>query len=274
MQTYSGRPEQLPDFESPPINEVVLGIQFEPIPGYHLAHLTEVWNLFREDYPNVEYHAPLPPVFETFGARPTQSAGVSFQFGPTVDHPRCWFMSGDRHELIQFQPTRLLFNWRQVDGRGGEYPRYESVRENFSNGFLALDNYCRSSFGRGLQVNQCEITYINRIYGESPKKLPNAPDWLSFLRFDGKEIEGYGGGFTEALRDESGAHARLFTSVNSGADNRGHAMIVVDLTVRGLPKGDGLDETLEFMDLGRNIVVESFTKITTSNAHKRWGRVK
>ncbi|WP_113154838.1 TIGR04255 family protein [Nitratireductor sp. OM-1] len=274
MQQYPGRPEQLPDFESPPINEVVLGVQFEPIPGYHLAHLTEIWNLFRKRYSKVEYQPPLPPVFEAFGARPAQPGGVSFQFGPPFDHPRCWFISEDWHELIQFQPTRFLFNWRQVDGRGGEYPRYESVRGSFSKEFQELDKYCRSTFGSGLQVNQCEITYINRIYGASPKELPNAHEWLSFLRFDDKKIEGYGGGFTEVLRDESGAHARLFTSVNSAADNRGHPMIVVDLTVRGLPKGEGLDQTLEFMDQGRNIIVESFTKITTSYAHKRWGRVK
>ena len=61
------RPEHLPDFESPPLDELVLGVQFSPLPGYSAVFAKDVWGLFRQQFPRVEEKPALDPVFETFG---------------------------------------------------------------------------------------------------------------------------------------------------------------------------------------------------------------
>ena len=57
----------LADFKAPPLNEVVMGIQFQPVPGYQQIRALEVWQLFREQFPVVQEQLPLNPQFETFG---------------------------------------------------------------------------------------------------------------------------------------------------------------------------------------------------------------
>jgi uncharacterized protein (TIGR04255 family) len=71
------RPDHLPDFTDPPLDEVVLGVQFTPVPGYASVHSMKVWDLFRAEFPKVEELPALEPQFETFG-------GVSAQVGPRI----------------------------------------------------------------------------------------------------------------------------------------------------------------------------------------------
>lgn len=61
------RPDHLPDFRTPPLNEVVVGVQFAPARGYQQILAGEVWELYRAQFPTVEEMPPIPPAFETFG---------------------------------------------------------------------------------------------------------------------------------------------------------------------------------------------------------------
>ena len=105
------RPDDLPDFGKPPLNEVVLGVQFAPPSGYSQIRAGQVWELFKGKYPHTEEYMPLPPVFETFGPRVVAQANqLEFIDGPM--HDRYWFLNDAHDELIQFQQDRLLHNWR------------------------------------------------------------------------------------------------------------------------------------------------------------------
>jgi hypothetical protein len=72
MPTYAviNRPTDLADYTSPPVTEVVLGVQFNSIERFLSPHLGLVWERFKPNFPNVEEHPALPPTFETFGPRP------------------------------------------------------------------------------------------------------------------------------------------------------------------------------------------------------------
>ena len=70
----ASRPDHLPDFRKPPLNEVVLGVQFNEPAGYRLIRAFEVWSLFREVYPEVHEQPPLAPIVETELAPPHRGA--------------------------------------------------------------------------------------------------------------------------------------------------------------------------------------------------------
>lgn len=46
--------EDLPDFDTPPVVETVLSVQFEPLPLVRPAHLGLLWNEYRSSFPKTE----------------------------------------------------------------------------------------------------------------------------------------------------------------------------------------------------------------------------
>src|ERR1700677_2295877 len=95
----------LPDFGSPPVVEVAISLQFEPIDALHAAHLGLLWNVFRaKGFSISEDHAELPSTTEDFERKPRPKIGVrllAFDDAPPL--PRIWFLNGARDELIQIQ---------------------------------------------------------------------------------------------------------------------------------------------------------------------------
>ena len=115
----------LPEYECPPLNEVVAGVQFEPLERFHAAHLGLYWARVRDRYPSTEDQPPLAHMKER--ERPPQpftQASLMFQAGPIV--PRCWFLDESKTKLIQIQPDRFLRNWRQIEGTEA-YPRFGTL---------------------------------------------------------------------------------------------------------------------------------------------------
>ena len=265
------RPQHLPDFNDPPLNELVVGVQFAAIPGYDLINAGEVHSLYRDRYPSVELRAPQPPFFETFGA-PATEAGVRFEMGMQTSHPRFWFISEDKHDLVQFETTRFMHNWRQIDGIGGKYPRYEAVMENFKTELAQLDGYSFQKSKFPLQITQAEISYINRIYATEAGSWPFED--LSFLSLPVTEVELGGGYFQRVYETAHGLQGRLYTEFATNRDSFGNPFILFSQTFRGAPDATNIESAIEFIDAGRQIVVESFSKLTTERAHQKWKRTK
>ena len=151
MNAYS-RPSDLPDYERPPVTEVVLSIQFASNNKFQIVHAGLFWNLVHNQFPNVSEQAPLQAVFETFGGPPV-AAPIQVQFSPPF--PRFWFESEDRAYVLQLQQDRILFNWRATSSES-VYPRYETLREHFLTrvqqlaGGLHLDRESRMPAWHGL----------------------------------------------------------------------------------------------------------------------------
>src|SRR5438093_13754302 len=62
----TARPVDLPDFRQPPLSEVVLSLQFDPLDRLKTPLIGILWNRFRERLPEIEEHPPLPQVVERF----------------------------------------------------------------------------------------------------------------------------------------------------------------------------------------------------------------
>lgn len=261
------RPADLPEYGAPPLNELVLGVQFAPIPGYSTIDSGAVWELFRSEFPVVQEQPALSPQFETFGGGP--SPGVQIQFRPVFGPMRLWFITEQGDHLLQFQPDRLLLNWRQ-NGEGS-YPRYERIAETFHECLCKLADHVQATKSYILDINQVEITYINIIPVDDVSEHSR---WLKIVPALGLPIEAMNANFTEVARSDDGKpiarlHHDLRTVISIDGRNKAFQL---DLTYRGKPALPGIDGALKLLGKGRAAIVKRFTELTTKEAHDAWKR--
>ncbi len=266
------RPPDLPDFKAPPVVEVALSVQFEPV-GLTTRHLAELWTESKQQFPHWRDQVPLAPTFELFGVPPAESAW-RFDFGPPPLR-RAVFENADGTELKQFQADRLVRNWT----KGGDpYPRFEYICDRFLEDLKAFCDFSeRHGLGR-VTPNQCEVTYVNLI----PPSASGAPD-LSEI------VAAWTGSFSDAFlaRPESAEVAAHFVIRKSDASPIGRLHIVaapgvdretgdpltrLTLTARGQPLDANTEGVLAFLRLGREHIVRGFTSFTTTKMHEKWGR--
>jgi uncharacterized protein (TIGR04255 family) len=269
------RPSDLPDFRNPPLNEVVIGVQFKPPRGYSQILAGEVWGLFRSEFPHVEEQPPLLPAFETFGRPQPAQFGVGFRIAETSPHSRFWFLSPEKEEIIQFQPDRLLHNWRKV-GDNTEYPRFERMIAKFEQELGGLEDYFStlSPPSQPLMINQCEISYINHILIDRPR---DAGLSLRFLNFHGVDPEDFTAVFHQVMRDDQDRPCGRLTceAVSAFATGKSSRLVIrLSLTARGAPARTDIPAALEFLQRGREMVVRVFADVTTHAAHQFWERVQ
>jgi uncharacterized protein (TIGR04255 family) len=273
MPTGTVRPDHLPEYQNPPLTEVVIGVQFVTPRVYQQIRAGEVWSLFKDQFPNVQEHQALAPTFETFGLPVLGPRRLQLLSG--ASHDRFWFLSEGGEELIQFQQDRLLHNWRKVGDESNEYPRFETMVKRFERELGLLDDYFKSLSSQDLQITQCEITYINHIE-IAPEGHLGAEQWLRFLSFE-KEIqpEDFSVTFRRNVVDDGGKPTgRLISEATVGFKADKRPIIALTLTVRGAPKEASIRSALEFISRGRELIVTQFTQMTTDQAHKVWGRAK
>lgn len=275
------RPADLPDFETPPVIEVVLGIQFDPIAGFASAHSGLVWQRFRDQFPRVEDKAPLDPVREEFGGTPPGIAPFRLEFLDRPPSPRVWFLNTQGTELVQLQRDRIVHNWRKVVP-GDTYPRYEKIKVAFRADTEMLQEVLAENALDPIRPNQWEITYVNHI------ALPLHEGATTFGQLEGviapwsgQHSDGFLGppedirlSVRQVIRD--GAErpvGRLHVGLQPGlrpADKS--QVLILTLTARGQPTEATLDAAFDGLDIGREEIVRGFTSITTHQAHRKWGR--
>lgn len=263
------RPSHLPEFESPPVDEVVMGVQFGSVMNFNTLMYSEVFELFREQYPQAVEQPLLAPTFETFGGK-SRGQGIQINFGP--ERARYWFISQDQSHLIQFQPDRLLINWRKRS-TGDEYPRFENILETFEHHFNTLNNWYTNKFKSPLQINQTEISYINLITVEEYSELS---EWINLFTPSKLNIEGIKATFNEVLKDnDSKGFARIYHELHAAVSpDASKKAFRLTLTVKGSPKSPQLESSCEFLKMGREKIVLRFDEITTEQAHTVWKKVK
>jgi len=275
------RPDDLPDFRFPPVVEVYLSIQFEPIVGFDAAVMSTCCSEFAANFPKIRYQQLLAHELEAFSASPPAAPAFQFQIGGSPDiSVRLALTSADGARLLQIQSDRLVHNWRR-QGSETNYPRYESIRE-------AFEGHARTFWGlvarAGLAdpvIDQCEISYINRI--EVPADsggYAGADRVFSQLRStDGRgslpRLEDLG--FRARYVVEDADHrpiGRLHTLAQPEFDHSGAAppAFRFNLMTRGRPPAPTLDGSLNFFDLGRRTIVRAFAALTMPEMHQVWGR--
>lgn len=269
------RPEHLPDFDNPPVVETVLSVQFETLPLIQTAHLGLLWNEYRASFPKTEDRPMLDPVVERFPETASARVGLKIQTFDNPPVPRLWFINAQGNEMIQVQNDRFIKNWRK-EGDRERYPHYDNtIRPNFDRDYhIFLDFLEKNQLGTP-HVKQCEVTYVNHILaGEGWERYNDVEKIFTFWRSPALTPPGP----AEDLR----LHARFVIPGETGKPigrlhvdlqpavrtSDHHPMYVLHLTARG-QAGDGLD----FFDIGREWIVETFKRLTSSSMHAVW-RIK
>lgn len=271
----NGKDSSLPEFRSPPVTEVALAVQFEPI-ELTPVHLGLIALRMRElGLERIEQHPPLQPVIEQFGGPPSPPQ-VRFEFGPPI--VRHWFISEERNTLVQLQPDRFIHNWRKVR-KGDEYPRYESIRAMFSERLGQFTEFVAAEQLGELAPNQCEVTYVNHV-------RPSAQwhDASGLAQIVGIAGNSYADGFLPTpeemrtaaryvMEHQGQPIGRLHINCHTALDlAQNEPVVVINLTARGAPRSPDLDGVLAFMDMGREWVVRGFADLTTPQMHVVWER--
>lgn len=273
----TGKPITLPDFAHPPLIEVALGAQFYPMEAFQALHAGLFWAEFRDRFPKVEEHEPIPRIEETFGSR---SAGrLSIQVGrmSRQTSTRVWFMNEADTELIQIQRDRFIHNWRRSGEATDEnlaYPHYPYLRESFAENLAAFERFLSSERLDRPIYNQSELTYVNEI------KVPHseimgaitmlAPLTRTFL----PDPEDMALRLRYIIPDERGEPlGRLHVELKPAfrrTDNE--EALLMTLTARGRPIGEGISGTLRFLDIAHIWIVRAFVDLTSETMHAAWGK--
>ncbi|MGB2819525.1 MAG: TIGR04255 family protein [Phycisphaerae bacterium] len=259
------RPTDLPDFGDPPVAEVVFGARFTTPEKLRVFHIGRYRDLIKGDFPEFQEQPPLPP---------REEPGVHLIQGPPPV-PRCWFVDKSGTKLIQLQTDRFIHNWRKITG-GEEYPRYESIRDEF---LRRWEQFLGFLEGEGLTkptMIECELTYVNHIpkgtcwsdpaetaalftflsAGPGPGFLPSPESVACTLRYRLGDDRGY-------LHVSLGPAVRMQDQVE---------ILRLDLTARGSTKATESGSMLEWFDLAREWIVRGFAALTSEKAHLCWKR--
>lgn len=268
------RPSDLPDFERPPVNEVVLSLQFASLEQLKSAHIGFLWAKLKERYPVVTEHAPIDPVFETFGApKGALQTQISFQQFTSPPLPRYWFEAPEG-SLFQVQQDRIIYNWRR---RESPYPRYEALREEFAKNLATFEEFLREQDLGSVRFNQSEISYINTIDlpgGDDPHAaIEQVTSVWQKLDTDDRDLEDVFFRARYLMRKAGDPYARLHVTLLPAVRTATQAHVVrLEMTFRGKPESEDATTAFALLDDGRAAIVRAFAQMTTPEMHKHWGR--
>jgi uncharacterized protein (TIGR04255 family) len=258
------------NFNNPPLNEVVIGVQFSPPNEYNQLYAFEVWNLYKKDYPQVQEKPYLPSSFETFGI--SQTGHQIINLGG-ANHDRFWFISENGNELIQFQNDKLFHNWRKLEDEASLYPRYDAIIKKFSSELDILLNYFKKFDQRDTIINQCEISYISHIkFDITDQDIMHS--FFNCFNFKEQDASDFAVTFRRSIKRDNNPVGRLICDIKVANDQKGNPMILVNLTVRGAPASGRREDAIKFINEGHNSIIETFENITTKEAHRIWGKEK
>jgi len=266
------RPAGLPDYDDPPVNEVVIGIQFEPttLTG---AHVGLFWEEIRSEFPKASEQPVLEPRIEVL--EPPHFSAPKFEL-TSWRGSRHWLISADDVQLIQIQADRLFYNWRRGP-HNAPYPHFEALQERFWNIAEKWSTFLIKEEQK-LRLTQWEVSYINHIL--TPDGKPTLSDVLSC--WSGQLDQALGGpadiGRIEAQRvltANNSPWARMYVNITTAIRSDQNPLIAFELTVRGTPEGEDMWETTRagFFE-ARSRIVTAFDTLTTPRMHAIWGKRK
>lgn len=263
-------PSPGPTFTDPPVNEVVLTVEFDTAMTVGIAAASTIRARFGDEYPQMQEQVRLPPIMASPNTTPIQ-----FHLVDRAEFPRLWFIGEDGTRLVQFQDDRLSVNWRRQE-TSDPYPRYaEYIRPMMEDAWKRLQR-ATEDLGQPMPTpGACEIAYVNPI--EQGDLWP-APGDLSHLiaPWSGQTSTDFlptpdevrlGSRYT--LPDPGGW---LAIETGPGINKiTGAPVLMLQLSTRGAPADKTFEGALEFLDHGHSWIVNGFKSITTSEAHERWG---
>lgn len=265
----------LPDFDRPPVIEVVFAVAIDPLPLSVMDLSVFALERFGGEFPIRQEQPPLRMTRESFDS-PIPQLGPSLALLAGQPPVRLWLQSADQTRLIQLQRDYLAANWQKAGG-ARPYPRYESVESFFSDTWDTTAEFAHTK-GTALNPVQCELTYINQIepgemwsrHGQLSRVLRLVADPVEFLPEpeDGQLAVRY------RMQHEGRDVGRLYVNgVSAFRPADMTPVIQLTMTARGAPLAPGKDGMISFFRLAHEWIVRGFAAVTTDAAQANlWGR--
>ncbi|NNN20721.1 MAG: TIGR04255 family protein [Acidimicrobiales bacterium] len=270
------RPEGLPDFDNPPLDEVAITLVFSQMLDFSKEWVADFQKKVINEFPKIEVkNSVVIHMIEDLSTQPNLPVTFNIPMGQN----RYWLISEDDATLVQLQHDSFIFNWRRRDK---EYPHFEAILPKF---WTSLEKYLELVEEKGyanLVLRQVQVEYINWIPEDMLGKTDvlKAGKYLSLnnlgeitLPDDETFLARY------SVRNDSGVYARLYLQSQSALrdepmlkDGRSYGTQTI-LSFR-VPCNRNVEENWLFSTLseGRNIIVKSFTELTSELGHKIWGK--
>ena len=254
-----------PQLRTPPINEVVCGFLFNPLPEVTSTQHGAYWVSRQKDgFPSHEVH---PPLID-------QTGEVTIELGLVRPLVRTWLVSEDGTRLVQLQHDRFFANWRRRRDTDA-YPRF-NAREGRP-GLLAygLDEFTRftefvRSVGAAPVVHHIELTKIDVLI--QGKHWKDANDLRALLPWTSYSLDlGVSPNPALLLRFEDkmeGDTTVRVTAANGHERDTKAAVIRLETTVRTACQGTQLEAGFHAMNQRVN---EMFFKLIPARELGRFG---
>jgi uncharacterized protein (TIGR04255 family) len=267
----------LPEYDNPPVVEVVISLQFKPLEHLRAAHFGVFWqSLKSEGFSKVEDHGELAPAIETYETPSATPIGIvlrSFDDAPPL--PRVWFLDEEQNQLVQLQRDRLVVNWRKPD-KLATYPHYSQIIKRFKFALTALHNFVESEQLGVIAPVQCEITYINHVQA-SADAFRTVTVWTNEYSDDYlSDPEDVAFSIRYRMNDEAGKTlGRLHVAFQPAFQRSDRQpLVLLQLTARGKPEPEDSEGIFQLFDHQHEWIVRGFTSLTTEKMHKEWRRSK
>jgi uncharacterized protein (TIGR04255 family) len=263
-----------PDFDRPPVEQVLLAVVFRPLTRLRASHLGLFWERINRsgDFPSVDEFKIRRHYLEEFGPENQQQGfEVSVVDRPPV--PRVVFSSADGRNRVDVQDDLLQVGWY----RSGDepYPHFEQPRDEFVRILDIFRSFLKDYRLGAVRVRQAELSYINRLPTDA--LWANPIDLQRVVRFQGPvwegmpKVEDLHFAQRHVLLTEGRPWARLYAGLDADHTSKGTQGARLSFTVRGPVRGDDVD-VISFLEQGHDAIVAAFVELTTEHAHSVWGR--
>lgn len=279
LNTRSGEPSDKvgDDWRRPPVIEVVVGVQFDPLPGLTNAHLAEIWqSVLRDRYPRVA-DAPVvedpPDMF--LDAESIRVPRLSFGAVSGASRLRAMTRPDDDIDakMIQLQNGWVVANWMHTKQR--PYPGFRGVATDLTNALNAVRDYLRANDMGPLMPRMWEVAYVDHIPAgplwQTDAELPSVfPGLLGHGRAEGSTSQIGEAVWRWRFDRPRRANLRVTLTVHRGIGNPPVRTAVVESLARGPIKPDDPDGIEAGVACGREIAVRTFTGLCSDRALAYW----
>lgn len=250
----------------PPIVELVIGVQFDPLAGLSNGHLGRFWAEVAGEYPEVSDAPPIAPVVESF-TDDVEFGAPMIAVLPTRGDSRLR-MASEAGYMVQVQNGWFVTNWiKRGDAR---YPGFAAVRGVFDRELVRFSSHLASAGLGALVPNMWEVTYIDHVAkgelwrgGQDTSRV--LPGLLSAPRIDGGECEAVSGAWSFRL---SRCRGRLAVTVQTVRVDATDEVLRITSTARG-PVEPGRSFS-EGIDEGHRVAVEALISLSSDEARAYW----
>lgn len=265
------------NFKNPPINELVLDVQFRPIVGLTSLDLGVVRKIFEKEYPTYEEKTPVAEETERYD-------NVNFlKFNMGAAPPqlrRQWYINEDADRLFQFQENRFIHNWRRrdlMDTSKNSYPRFEKLFPNFSKYFSKLETFAKEKSGEPLVMTQWEITKFNFIPLSRENWSEDLNETFTFALDMNVEknlvTEGLSYNKRSLLLSDGKPLGRMYVALEVVDHEKEQKAAILRFSLKGHADGEQVVHCFKQIETGNRLINEAFVASTTEKARKeKWGQ--